>query len=113
MATVKMKQVPDLDGTPSKSWQYYEALAAEGSTSDVLIPDNVTHISVTAESTATSVTVYTTTSTRQMVEDGTATWVAWDLGAITTAATDTTYTVTALRATQAGAGASKLHVRAT
>ena len=112
MATARMIQVPDIDGSPTKAWEYYEALAAAGSTSDVLVPDGVQNVSVTAESTATSVMVYTTTSPVYKVEDATATWVEWDLGAITTAATDTTQAVTAIRATQTGAGASKLHLRA-
>jgi hypothetical protein len=111
MATANMTQVPDMDGSPSKAWEYYEALAAAGSTKDVLVPDGVSKLSVTAESTATSVTVYTTTSPKYMVDNATATWVAWDLGAITTAATDSTDPVTAIRATQVDAGASKLHIR--
>lgn len=111
MAQVQMNR-ENVKGTPKNAYSYYEALAAAGDTDTVIIPSDVQLITVTAESTATGVTVYTTTSTIDMIVAGTETWVAWPSGSVTTATTDTSYPVTAIMATQVGAGASKIHIRA-
>ena len=108
----QMVVAPTIDGGEREfGFEAYETLAAAGSTPYILIPDDVQNITVTAESTGTIV-VYSTTSPVSMVKADTATWLAWGAGSVSTATGATFNPVTAIYATQSGAGASKFSVRA-
>lgn len=114
MAYTNMQVTPALDGGEKGfGFEYTESLAAAGSTKSVLIPDDVQNIAVTAQAAGTTVTVYSTTSSIVAVKaDSGVTWIAWSAGAIATA-TGTVYApVTAIKAIQAGAGSSKIEIRA-
>lgn len=94
------------------AFEYSESLSAAGSTKDILIPDDIQSVAVTAQASGTTVTVYITTDPVSVVKSGTGvTWVAWSAGAISTATGSVFYPVTAIKATQAGAGTSKIAVR--
>jgi hypothetical protein len=114
MGWVQMDVAPVQEGgAKQNAFEKTIDLASATSTDSILIPDDIQSISVTAQASGTTVTVYSTTDTVAIVKSGSGiTWVAWNAGAIATA-TGTVYSpVTAIKATQAGAGSSKIAVRA-
>lgn len=88
-------------------------LAAAGSSDSIIVPDEVSGISATVEFTGGGTGhVETTTDKVSTVKAGTATWVAWDLGTVSTTKQDYCLPCTAIRATQVHAGAMKMSLRA-
>jgi hypothetical protein len=117
MATwANMNTAPTVDGGEKEfAFEYHEELAAAGSTKDIMIPDDIKSIAVTAEAAGggTSVAVYSTTDTVGQVKTGSgATWIAWGAGSIATATGSVFDPVTAIRMTQTGNGTSKITMRA-
>jgi hypothetical protein len=114
MGWVQMDVAPTQEGGAKEyAFEKTIALSSATSTDSILIPDDVQSISVTASASSTTVTVYSTTDTVATVKAGSAiTWLAWNAGAISTATGSVYSPVTAIKATQAGAGSSKIMVRA-
>lgn len=114
MAWVNMDVAPTVEGGGKNvAFEKTLSLDAAGSCASILIPDDVQNVMVTAQASGTTTTVYSTTSSIAAVKaDSGVTWLAWTAGAIATA-TGTAYgPVTAIKMIQAGAGSSKLEVRA-
>jgi len=114
MGWINMDVAPVQEGGAKEyAFEKTISLSSATSTDSILIPDDVQNISVTASASGTTITVYSTTDTVATVKSGSGiTWVAWNAGAIATA-TGTVYSpVTAIKATQAGAGSSKIMIRA-
>ena len=117
MAWEELQVAPTGDGGEKGfAFEISRSLAAAGSTKDIIMPDDVQGISVTAEASGgATATIYSTTDPVSIVKAagaGTVTWVPWAAGAVIGATGGVFYPVTALKMTQVGAGASKLTVRA-
>jgi len=101
-------------GDREYAFEYSQSLSGAGSTKDILIPDDIQNILVTAEGAGgATVVVYSTVDRVATVKSGTGvTWLTWSAGSISTATGTSFGPVTAIRMTQTGTGTSKLAVRA-
>lgn len=113
MAYVQMDVAPTQEGgTKEFAFEYSESLSTAGDSKIILIPDDIQNISVIAKASGTTITVYTSTDLVSVVKSETGiTWVAWYAGGVSTATAATFFPVTAIKATQAGAGSSKIMIR--
>lgn len=114
MAYKEMNVAPTSEGgEKGKAFEYSLNLAAPGNSDSILIPDDISSISVLAISDgAASAKVQTTVDDVSIVKAGTETWIDWDFGAVLANQADVFYPVTAIRLVQAGAGATGLRIRA-
>lgn len=115
MSYTMMDVAPTRDGGEKGfAFEYTQSLAGAGSTKDIIIPDDVQTVVVTAEGAGgATVIVYSTVDTVALVKTGSgATWLAWSAGAISTATGASYNPVTAIKMTQTGVGTSKITVRA-
>lgn len=115
MGWVEMNVAPTTEGGAAnlKAFEKTVSLASAASSDSILIPDDIQNIAVTAQASGTTVTVYSTTDDVAIVKSGSGiTWIAWGAGAISTATASMFGPVTALKIIQAGAGSSKITVRA-
>lgn len=114
MAYTQMDVAPALEGgEKSVAFEKTISLAGAGSCASILIPDDIQSVVVTAQAAGTTTTVYSTTSSIAAVKaDSGVTWIAWSAGAIATATGSVFSPVTAIKMIQAGAGSSKIEVRA-
>lgn len=94
----------------------YEAtvsLAAEGQSAAIIIPNGVRDVMVTVTpGGGATASVQTSTDTLYVVKESTTTWTNWGAGLVAATTTGVSYPVTAIRLNQAGAGTSKLMVKA-
>ena len=112
--TVQMSVDPTQEGGEKEfAFEYSESLAGAGSTKDVLIPDDIQSVSISAEgASGATVIVYSTVDPISVVKSGTGvTWLAWSAGSISVATGAVFNPVTAIRMTQTGTGTSKLSMR--
>jgi hypothetical protein len=94
-------------------YEYEDTGAAAGNGPWIIIPVDVRTVTVTCQAAGTTAKVQTTTDKIAVVKAGTAeTGVDWDDGAVSTATSAACTPPTAIRLVQAGAGTSKLTVRA-
>lgn len=113
--TKKMEPVPNVQngGTHLFAFEYAETLTSVGNGESVLIPSDISNISVTVSFTGgASGYVQATTDMIGSVILGTAIWVTWEAGEVSVTTQDSAYPPTAIRAVQSGAGTMTMTVRA-
>lgn len=95
-----------------QAWEIEDNLVAAGNGDWILVPDDVSNISVTLSFSGATGRVETTTDKIDTVENGTPVAVAWSAGTVGSTTQDAMVPCTAFRVVQVGAGTVKLTARA-
>jgi len=100
-------------GVKTFAFEYEESLSSSGNGDWLLIPDDMSGISVTVQASGgATAKVQTTIDPLSVVKSGTGiTAVDWDYGEVTTPTQDYAMPVTAIRLVQSGSGTTKMTVR--